>query len=148
MHAYHFPWNYDWYSTEILTLESPQLAKSVYLEKKGRRLGDPFERMAAKDEVAKQHSAVVDYAYTKKNGEVQKRIATVHVTRMVWRMKWWPLTPFKKSCTSIGVAFDREVGEGEGSWKGGCFGCGYDMLPDENPIQCLRRMERERKFNR
>jgi hypothetical protein len=48
--------------------------------------------------------------------------------------------------TSIEVGFDDEVGERTGSWKGGTIGCGYDMLPDESAVQCLRRMERERKF--
>jgi hypothetical protein len=44
------------------------------------------------------------------------------------------------------VVFSAEVGERSGSWKGGCIGCGYDLLPDELPEECLRRMERDRKF--
>ena len=47
---------------------------------------------------------------------------------------------------SIGVSFDGEVGEETGSWKGGCVGCGYEMLPGEVPLDTLRRMERDRKF--
>jgi hypothetical protein len=39
-----------------------------------------------------------------------------------------------------------EVGEEAGSWKGGVLGCGYTLLPNETPLQCLRRMEKERKF--
>lgn len=30
--------------------------------------------------------------------------------------------------------------------KGGCTGCGYDIKPGETPLECLQRMERERKF--
>jgi len=26
------------------------------------------------------------------------------------------------------------------------IGCGYTMMPGESPEECLRRMERERKF--
>ena len=47
---------------------------------------------------------------------------------------------------SIDVQFDKEVGERTGSWKGGTVGCGYEMLPNESPYQCLKRMEQERKF--
>lgn len=47
---------------------------------------------------------------------------------------------------SIDVEFNAEVGERTGSWKGGCIGCGYQMNPNETPLQALRRMEAERKF--
>jgi len=39
-----------------------------------------------------------------------------------------------------------EVGERTGEWKGGTTGCGYQMLPNETPLETLRRMEKERKF--
>jgi len=44
------------------------------------------------------------------------------------------------------VKFSDEVGERTGSWKGGVIGTGSEMRPGESPEQCLRRMERERKF--
>jgi len=46
------------------------------------------------------------------------------------------------------VSFDAEVGEGTGSYKGGVVGCSHDMLPFETPIETLRRMEKEVRFNR
>lgn len=89
------------------------------------------------------------YKYTLKNGEVQERIATFYVGEREWR--WRIFHPFaigpKKIHRSINVDFDKEVGERTGSWKGGCTGCGYDMLPGETPLETLQRMERERKFN-
>ena len=91
------------------------------------------------------------YTYTLRSGEVQRRLATVTVERRSW---CWHSRPFKwlrwpsMVRTSIDVAFDDEVGEGTGSWKGGCVGCGYDLQPGETPEQCLRRMEAERKFER
>jgi hypothetical protein len=45
------------------------------------------------------------------------------------------------------VEFDREVGERSGTWKGGCIGCGYKMLPGETIAQAIRRMEAERVFD-
>jgi hypothetical protein len=80
---------------------------------------------------------------------VQKREATIKVEEREWRwhwFKWLPLT--KKVRRTIAIDFNGEVGEGTGSWKGGTMGCGYELLPNETPLQCLRRMERERKFNR
>jgi len=38
------------------------------------------------------------------------------------------------------------VGKGKGSWKGGCIGCSYDLLVNEAPMECIKRMERDRNF--
>lgn len=88
------------------------------------------------------------YRYALKSGEVQERTATVCVERRTWRprsLRWTSL--FEKEHVSIDVQFSDEVGERSGSWKGGCTGCGYSLLPSESPLDCLRRMERERVFN-
>lgn len=87
------------------------------------------------------------YTYTLKSGEIQNRLATVKVAEREWRwhwFKWLPLT--KKVNRSIEIDFNDEVGERTGSWKGGTTGCGYTLLPNETPLQSLRRMEKERKF--
>lgn len=90
-----------------------------------------------------------DYTYTLRSGEVQRRKATVYVERREWRWRaftWLPWPALKRQ--SIDIAFDDEVGEGTGSWKGGTIGCGWDLLPGETPLESLRRMERERTFGR
>lgn len=87
------------------------------------------------------------YTYTRKSGEVQMRTATVTVERREWR--YWCLQWTRWGArvhTGIDVRFDDEVGEETGSWKGGCVGCGYEMRQGETAEQCLRRMERERRF--
>jgi hypothetical protein len=87
------------------------------------------------------------YRYVLNNGTVQRRIATYCIERREWRprcLQWTDL--FAKVRTCIDVNFSDEVGERSGSWKGGCTGCGWELLPTETPEQCLRRMERERKF--
>lgn len=87
------------------------------------------------------------YTYVLRNGTVQERKATVFVERRAWRPKWFTWTRlFEKERQSIDVAFDDEVGERTGSWKGGTVGCGWEMLPNETPERTLRRMERERVF--
>lgn len=87
------------------------------------------------------------YHYLLKSGEKQDRVATVHVERRIWRLRWLRWTSlFQKVRHCIDVEFNAEVGEGTGSWKGGCLGCGYDLLSGETALQCLRRMEQERRF--
>lgn len=87
------------------------------------------------------------YRYVLKSGEVQDRIATVYVGRREWRWRWFTALPWpSKRRQSIDVAFNGEVGERTGSWKGGVIGTGYDMKRGETPEQTLRRMEREHKM--
>lgn len=83
------------------------------------------------------------YTYTLRNGEVQKRNATIKPERRVWTRTWWPL---KRESRYIDIDFDEEVGERSGSWKGGVLGCSFDMQPGDRPVDALRRMERERTF--
>ncbi len=88
------------------------------------------------------------YTYTLRSGEVQKRTATVSVSRRVWywrlfkRLKIGP----KIDSTTLDVSFDGEVGERSGSWKGGAIGCSYEIKKGETTEQTVRRMERERLF--
>lgn len=83
------------------------------------------------------------YRYQLRSGEVQERTATIQVETRLWTRPW---LPWRKFVRAIDIEFSDEVGERTGSWKGGTTGCGYHMLPGETPVECLRRMERERKF--
>lgn len=143
-HSWYFPWTLDHYKTEILTHDAPEKAMVMWHDR-GKKFMDSYEeRKRVEAEVAK----VYDYEYQRKNGEIQQRKAAVHVDRMEWRARWWPIIPIKKISTSIWVDFNEEIGEEVGTWKGGTTGCGYSMLPGETPLMTLRRMERERKFQR
>lgn len=84
------------------------------------------------------------YRYTLRSGEVQERTATIYAERRLWTRPW---IPHKRESRSISIDFSDEVGERTGSWKGGVMGCGYEMQPGETPVDTLRRMERERKFD-
>lgn len=83
------------------------------------------------------------YRYERESGEVQERKATVKTRTGTW---WRPWLPWRKVVRAIDVDFSDEIGERTGSWKGGVMGCSYEMLPHESPLDCLRRMERERRF--
>lgn len=88
------------------------------------------------------------YRYLLRSGEVQQRIATIHVERREWRLRWLRWTRLGRDVRYyLDVEFSDEVGERSGSWKGGTVGCGYEMRPGETPSQCLRRMESERRFS-
>lgn len=87
------------------------------------------------------------YTYTLNNGTVQERIATIKVCEREWRRKWFGWSKlFSKTSKTIEIDFSDEVGERSGSWKGGTIGCSYNLVGNETPLECLRRMEKERKF--
>lgn len=72
---------------------------------------------------------------------------TIHVKEREWRPIWLKWTNlFSDVQKTIEVDFSKECGERKGSWKGGTLGCGYSMLKNEHPLDCLKRMEKERKF--
>jgi len=72
--------------------------------------------------------------------------ATYNVETREWRRKWMSWTSlFNIKNKYIEVEFDGEVGRGKGSWKGGTIGCSYNMLPNETPEECIKRMEKDKK---
>lgn len=83
------------------------------------------------------------YRYRLRNGEVQERVASIHPEEREW---WRPWSPSRQVIKYIDISFDEEVGERTGSYKGGVLGCGYNMLSGERPVDTLRRMERDRRF--
>lgn len=87
-----------------------------------------------------------EYNYTDSyDGETIPTI--IYVEEREWRPKWLTWTSlFSKTRTSIDVHFSKECGKRKGSWKGGTIGCGYELLRNEHPLDCLKRMEKERKF--
>lgn len=87
-----------------------------------------------------------NYDFTDKyDGEIIP--CTFHIEEREWRPKWLMWTKlFADVRKSIEIEFTKEVGKRKGSWKGGTIGCGYTMLPNEDPIDTIKRMEKEREF--
>jgi len=121
---------------EVLSMDR---SRTVWVDKKG--LEDYTKRVAAEQ----ANSATFGYRYEMLNGRVQLVKATVRVERHVVRRTW---LPFRINKDAICVTFSSEVGPERGSWKGGVTGCGWTMKRGESAVQCLRRMERERRFER
>lgn len=131
------PWHYDWVRTSNLRKDG-----SWEHETKGNR--KDFYEDKWKEIIWNE---TYPYRYILKSGTVQDRLATIKVEEMEWRWHWFKWLPFPKMVRkTININFDNEVGERTGSWKGGTMGCGYELLKNETPLECLRRMERERKF--
>jgi hypothetical protein len=94
-----------------------------------------------------RHIESYPYRYLLRNGEKQERTATIYVDRYEWRLRWLRWTRlFRRVSHYIDVSFSAEMGERTGSWKGGTIGCSYELRPGETPLECLRRMERDRRF--
>lgn len=131
---FYMPWSYDQIKCEVRRADGMWVKQVNSWDK-----GEPDNR----------ELRVFDYCYTLRSGEVQFRKATCYVERREWRQKWLKWCPlFAKVRTSLDIAFDGEVGEGTGSWKGGCIGCGWDMKRGDTMESSLRRMEIERRFDR
>lgn len=140
------PWQYDWVRTSVLKKDGTWEHDSILPRLSNiRRTKNFWDRERWKD-IFKYET--YPYTYTLKDGTVQNRMATIKTEEREWRMIWLKWLPwFAKISRTIAVEFDGEVGERTGSWKGGTIGCGYDLLPNETPLECLRRMEKERVFN-
>lgn len=70
------------------------------------------------------------------------------VEEMEWRPKWLKWTKrFSKIKRFIEIEFSQEMGSKKDTWKGGTVGCGYNLLSDEHPEECIQRMEKEYKFS-
>lgn len=90
------------------------------------------------------YTVTLPYQYTLRSGEVQNVKATCIVRRMTHARKWLPF--LKTVWQHIDIEFSDEVGEESGSWKGGCTGCSWTLLPNESVPEALFRMQQERKF--
>jgi hypothetical protein len=84
------------------------------------------------------------YTYKLDDGGVQKCLATCRSERTLLKRNW---IPYRKVIRTIQVDFDKPIGPGVETWKGGTVGCMEYMKPGESPIQTLMRMQRERRFN-
>jgi hypothetical protein len=137
------PWSLTWVRTSFLRKDG-----NWEHDTNEERLGGDSKQFWDKDKWKDiLWSETHPYRYILKSGKIQDREARIMVEEMEWRPRWFKWTSlFSKVRKYINIEFDGEVGERSGSWKGGTVGCGYTLLPNETPLQCLRRMESEREF--
>lgn len=96
--------------------------------------------------VIKDNPTLFHYDYTDPyDGNVVK--CKFYIEEQEWRPKWLKWTKrFALVKRSIWVDFEDEMGPRKGSWKGGTMGAGFIMKPNETPMECIKRMEKEYKF--
>jgi len=136
--GYDLSWAYTWKSTSLLRTDGEW---ECY--KKGDK--KDFNDNSLYGKIL--YSELCSYQYILNSGEVQEVIAKITVKKLEWRQRWLKWTRlFRKIKTFIDIDFSEEIGEGSTGYKGGVLGCSFDMLKNETPIECLRRMEKERKF--
>lgn len=143
----HMPWNWSHYRTSYLLRDGKTWVheiRGVCSEPVGTRIDRGYLSLS---EALPRWVEMHPYRYVLRSGVVQERKATIMVSEREARMRWFKRLPWpRKVSRSIDVAFDGEVGERTGSWKGGTVGCGYTLRRDETPLECLRRMQEERRF--
>ena len=147
----HLPWEWTYYRHSILAVDGRSWISELDGVRPVRRDAAPVGYPACEDfylfSRLPRWLKAIPYRCVLRSGEIQNVTATIGVDeyehRRLW-LRWLPL--FARVRRSIDVRFSGEVGERAGSWKGGCIGCGYEMLADETPEECLYRMQEERKF--
>lgn len=138
--TFEMPWYIDWVRTSTLLSDN-----TWHHETKNNRKGWIGSNIGSYDWLnankwKETHPYIDKYDNTTVN-------ATISVSEREWRPLWFKWTSlFAKTKKVIDIEFDAEVGKGKGSWKGGTIGCSYELKPNETPIECLKRMEQERKF--
>ena len=136
--GYDLPWAYTW-------IKSSRLRKDGGWEHSKKGDIKDFYDNSKYGEIL--YSELCSYQYVLDSGEVQEVIARINVNKTEWRKKWLKWTRlFRKIKTFIDIDFSEEIGEGSTGYKGGVLGCSFNMLKNETAIECLRRMEKERKF--
>lgn len=141
----HMPWEYHHIKHEVMRPDGSWVpAVASYDEGKiNKKTGLVMEPDGRLEEKHPYHYLLLP------SGDVQHAIATIYVERREWRQKWLRWCPlFAKRRQSIDISFDQEMGSRAGSWKGGVLGTGYEMRPGEQPVETLKRMQREYRFDR
>jgi hypothetical protein len=133
------PWNLEWIRTSYLNHNNGEWIH----ETKGH-YKDFYDDSKWKGIL---YTESYPYEYTTKYEEVQNCLASINVVEREWRWKWFKWLSWTKFTRKvIDIQFSTDIGDKKGSWKGGTTGCSYDIKPNETPYDCLKRMERERKF--
>lgn len=156
----HLPWDLDHHRTSYLLADGTWRHETAAKQRAVNRAGEDAWRAyhdecwAARDQRwSEEHPYRHVLSRPSERGEpagaVQEVVATITVSEREWRQRWLRWTRLGRMVRrGIDVEFSDEVGSRAGSWKGGTVGCSYEMLPGEAPVDTLRRMERERSFDR
>lgn len=96
------------------------------------------------DEQRRQQGLCPTSHFTFSDYDGQQVIAATQIHEREWKFgegyfKWLSLFRRPKISRSLDLQFDKEVGPGKGSWKGGMIGHSIEMLPGELHEAAFRR---------
>lgn len=140
--TFEMPWALNWYRTSIL------LNDEVWEhEFKGKKRKDFYKRYWDNKKWFIRSNYMDDGVLVG---------AKITMSEREWRRKGLMFTTlFNKVRRTIDVSFDKEVGPGKGSWKGGTIGTSYEIKAGEYLGDCLKRngfksleVERDEKINK
>lgn len=135
------PWALQWFRTSTLLNDG-----TWFNEVKGKRVVYNHRQYGSYDWL-KENKWVKTYPYFDTYNNIIIG-AKVSVREMEWRPFWFKGTKlFSKVEKYIDVDFDKEVGREIRTWKGGVLSCNFEIKNGETPLESLKRMEIERKFN-
>ncbi len=87
------------------------------------------------------YSTYVDFTYTPKHGEVQKRTVFINIRRMQWRfrkpLRW--IIPYRYTNDTLELNYLEETGERVGEWKGGRIAESIPFVKGEDPIVTFKK---------
>lgn len=149
--TFYAPWSLQWIRTSMLRIdgtwedETKNNRKNFYEDKWKKILWTETHPYVYILNRYYSYDDILQKSFNTSN--IQQINATIKLVEREYRPHWFKKIPiFRKITKSIDIEFDKEVGERAGNYKGGTVGCSYELLPKETPLECLRRMEKERKF--
>ena len=129
------PWELEWVRTSYLKKDGEWEHENLKERNKNFWDKDKWQNIL--------HYETHPYTYIDKD-IVQNCEATISIVEREWRWRWFK---WFKWIHRINKDIDIEFSSPVGKHKGGTTGCSYPILPNETPYDCLKRMEKERKFN-
>ena len=135
-----------WWTYDFPFINKKWMRTSVLLKDGTWANETPGNKMNFYEDSWNEKKMTYTYEYTDSyDGEVIP--TTIYVDEREWRPKWLTWTKlFREVRRTIDIHFSKECGRRKGSWKGGTIGCSYELLKDETPIECIKRMEKEREM--
>jgi len=79
---------------------------------------------------------------SRNRGKYQRAVATVNVVKRTYRYLW----RWSKTVRTLDIEFNRHMGSGANSFRGGILESCYEMKRNETPGQTIERMQKEYRF--
>ena len=150
------PWYMDWTYTAVQTKDGKWLIEDYRYRKLRKKYKKYFDKIAnpnlALDWKYEGNENVIskiyyEYKYTYEPLN-QTSDCKYYVCERCWCPKWFKWTNlFSLKIRCVEVEFENGMGPNVDSWKGGTYGCSFELKENETPEECIKRMEKEYIFN-